>query len=125
LRDPLNRLAFAYTYDLAKRALSIDSIDAGRRLIVFNPRGQEIERSDAKDARVLRSYDLLGRPDRMWARNDGNQAMTLRERAFYGDGGDANQAPNVRATARTNNQLGKMASPPTISRATCWRKFGK
>jgi RHS repeat-associated protein len=109
LIDPLNRSAFAHAYDLANHALRIDSIDAGWRLVVFNPRGQEIERSDTKGARVLRSYDLLGRPDRMWARNAGNQTVTLREQSFYGDGSNPNQATNARALARVSNLLGNIA----------------
>ena len=70
--------------------------------------GREIERSDAKGARALRSYDLLGRPDRVWARNDGNQTMTLRERRFYGDGGIRISLPPMRDQARADNLLGRV-----------------
>jgi RHS repeat-associated protein len=109
LIDPLNRPAFACVYDLARRALRMDSIDAGGRTLVLDARGQEVERSDSKGARVLRSYDRLGRADRQWASNDGAQSVTLRESMFYGDGGDPNQAVNERNLARDSNLLGKPA----------------
>src|SRR5262249_36819870 len=89
--DALNRVAFVRFYDLAKHALRIESIGAGVRSIAFDAMGREIERTDSKRARVLSSYDVLGRPDRTWARNDGNQAITLRQHNFYGDDGDPNQ----------------------------------
>ena len=108
MTDALNRVAFVHFYDLAKHALRIESIDAGARSIVFDAMGREIERSDSKGARVLGSYDVLGRPDRTWARNDGNQAMTLRQRTFYGDAGDPNQPTNARNQARAGNLLGRI-----------------
>ena len=108
VRDALNRVAFVHSYDLTKHALRIESIDAGTRSIVFDAMGREIERADSKGARVLGSYDVLGRPDRTWARNDGNQAMTLRQHTFYGDGGDANQPAPTRDQARAGNSLSRV-----------------
>ena len=89
--------------------MRIESIDAGTRSISFDTFGREIERTDSKGALVLRSYDVLGRPDRTWARNNGNQAITLREHTFYGDAGDPNQPANARTQARGGNLLGRIA----------------
>ena len=108
LSDPLNRVVIAYTYDLARKALKIESLDAGMTSIVFDARGQEVDRVDAKGAKVLRSYDRLGRPDRMWARNASGDPMKLREQTFYGDAGDPAQPPNDRAQARAGNSLGRV-----------------
>lgn len=105
--DSLNRLAFNHIYDFAKRPLRIDSIDAGTRTMVSDAIGNEIERRDSKGALALRSYDILHRPDRMWARNDAVQPMTLREALSYGDGGRSDQPAQERAASRANNSLGK------------------
>src|SRR5262249_32127836 len=54
-------------------------------------------------------YDVLGRPDRSWARNDATLAVTLRGQVSYGDGGVSNQPANVRNQALAANRLGKAA----------------
>jgi YD repeat-containing protein len=48
ITDALNRVAFSHVYDLAKRPLRIDSIDAGTRITVSDAIGNEIERRDSK-----------------------------------------------------------------------------
>ena len=106
--DSLNRVAFAYTYDLARRPLRLTSIDAGIRTSVFDAMGNEIERRHSQGARTLRSCDALRRPDRVWARNDVNQSVTLRQQFFYGDDGDANQAQHTRDQARAGDLLGRV-----------------
>ena len=105
--DALNRVAFSHVYDLAKRPLRIDSIDAGTRIMVSDAIGNEIERRDSKGALALRSYDVLNRPDRIWARNDAVQSMTLHEMLSYGDGGRSDQPSPEREAGRANNSLGK------------------
>ena len=107
ITDSLGRAAFQHSYDLAKRPLRIDSIDAGTRTMVPDAIGNEIERRDSKGALVLRSYDILNRPHRIWARNDTIQPMTLREGVAYGDGGRPDQPLPERAASRANNSLGK------------------
>ena len=107
ITDSLGRAAFQHSYDLAKRPLRIDSIDAGTRTMVPDAIGNEIERRDSKGALVLRSYDILNRPHRIWARNDTIQPMTLREGVAYGDGGRPDQTLAERAVSRANNSLGK------------------
>src|SRR5262245_15669393 len=64
--DALDRVAFRYTYDLANRPWRIDSIDAGLRRTVLNVLGNETERRDSKGALILRAYDRLHRPTRLW-----------------------------------------------------------
>ena len=109
LVDPLNRRAFTSVHDLARRPLRMSNIDGGERTMILDASGREVERSDGKGARVLRSFDRLGRADRQWARNDGAQPLTLREWMSYGDGGDPDQAISERNLARARNLLGRLA----------------
>ena len=106
--DALNRVAFRYTYDLANRPWRIESIDAGLRRIVLNVLGHEIERRDSKEALILQACDRLQRPIRLWARDDADGLMTLRQRMEYGDGGDPAQAASTRMGMRKNNLLGQL-----------------
>ena len=106
--DRLNRQAFRHVYDLARRTLRTTSIDAGERTVAFDAAGQEIERSDGKQARVLRSYDAINRPLRRWARNGAGGAMSLREEAEYGDASRSDQPAADRDQARQSNLLAKL-----------------
>jgi RHS repeat-associated protein len=106
--DALDRIAFRYSYDLANRPWRIESIDAGLRRMVLNVVGNEIERRDGKGALTLQSYDALQRPSRIWARDEGEGPITLRQRMEYGDGGTPNQAPSERAAMREKNLLGQL-----------------
>lgn len=102
VKDAHRREAFRYHYDLLNRALSVDSIDAGRRTSVFDAQGNLIEYRDSKGSLVLRTYDQLNRPREVWARNDFFNAFHMRERIHYGD--DENHD-----LARANNTLNKPA----------------
>lgn len=104
--DALNRDAFSYTYDFANRPWRIKSIDAGLRRIVLNVVGNEIERRDSKGSVVLQGYDVLQRPSRLWARDDANADVTLRQRMEYGDSGVPNQPD--REEMRAHNLLGQL-----------------
>jgi RHS repeat-associated protein len=99
VRDALGREAFRYTYDLTPtndedeedegtRVLRIEQLDAGLRRIVFDPMGNEIERRDSKGALVLQASDAIARPLCLWARDNNNEAITLREYLVYGDSPD-------------------------------------
>ena len=66
--DALGRRAFGHIYDLANRALYIESIDAGVRRSVLDAAGSLIERRDSKGALVLSSYDALNRLTHRWPR---------------------------------------------------------
>jgi RHS repeat-associated protein len=101
--DALGRLAFQYVYDLANRPLRIESMDAGLRRTVLDATGNVIEGRDSKEALVLRAYDALNRPIRVWARDGNGQTLTLRERLVYGDC-PASGLPRLEARAR--NLLG-------------------
>ena len=107
ITEPLGREAFTYRFDLAKRRWRADSIDAGRRDTVFDALGQPIEGRDSKGALTLGASDLLRRPIRVWARNDTDRAVTLRQRIDYGDAGDPAQPAGDRAAAREHNLLGR------------------
>jgi RHS repeat-associated protein len=107
--DPLGRRAFEYVYDLANRPLRTNSIDAGTRRIVLDAAGNEIERRDSKGALILHAYDRLNRPIRLWARDDGNQSLSLRQWLEYGDGSNPNQPGAERSANRDANRLGKLS----------------
>jgi RHS repeat-associated protein len=104
IHDPLGRLAFQYTYDLMKRVLRTESIDAGQRRMVFDAGGNLVEARDAKGAIGVHAYDLLNRPVRLWARDSLSDAVTLRERIVYGDSSDV---PGTVAEKQLDNLLGK------------------
>jgi RHS repeat-associated protein len=106
--DALGRIAFRYTYDLANRLWRNESIDAGLRRTVLNVVGHEIERRDSKGALILDAHDRLHRPLRVWARDDGSGAMTMRLRMEYGDGGTPDQPSSERAAMRGRNLLGRL-----------------
>jgi RHS repeat-associated protein len=102
--DALGRVACAQVYDLAKHPLRVASIDAGVRRTVLDAMGNRIEGRDSKGTLVLQAYDVLHRPIRLWARDDANGLVTLRERLTYGDSPDAALTP---AQAAAANLLGK------------------
>ena len=113
--DALNRVAFRYSYDLtpsgedeSSQVLRIESIDAGIKQIVFDAVGNEIERRDSKDALILSSYDSVNRPLRVWARDNRDSEITLREHLEYGDGSDRNQPEAERNNNRDRNLLGRL-----------------
>lgn len=109
ITDPLDREAFVNVYDLSKRVLRIESIDAGIRRMVLNAIGNEVHRRDSKGAISLNVYDALNRPIEIWARDGAGQAITLRERLEYGDESDPNQTSQKRTAERNKNRLGKLA----------------
>ena len=106
--DALSRIAFRYVYDMADRPLRIESIDTGTRRMFVNAAGNEIERHDAKGALILRAYDVMNRPTRLWARDNAESLVSLRERMEYGDGGKRQQEPVTRNANRAQNRLGKL-----------------
>lgn len=95
--DAAGRQAFRYVYDLSSgenghaRMLREESIDGGTRLVVFDSIGLEIERRDSKGALVLQAYDEINRPTHLWARDQTNLPVTLRQRLVYGDKAGLNQ----------------------------------
>ena len=81
--DPLGRPTVRHVYDLARNALRSESVDSGIRRIVLDATGVPIEIRDGNGAMVLRHYDVLGRQDRVWARDAEGLSLTLRERLEY------------------------------------------
>lgn len=102
LTDALGREAFRYTYDLAQRPLRTESIDAGLRLSVFDAAGNVVENRDRKGAVRLHAHDDLDRPSRLWARDDADDRLTLREQRVYGDD------PNAVANPDSHNLRGQL-----------------
>ena len=115
--DALGRRACAYVHDLEGRVLRIDSIDAGVDRSIFDALGGEIEHRDSKGALTLRRFDRLGRLDRQWARDGAADAVTLRERIEYGDGGVPDQPGPARAAAASCQPPRRRPSPLRRSRA--------
>jgi RHS repeat-associated protein len=102
--DALGRVAFTHVYDLANRLLRVDNIDAGIRRNVLDAAGSPIEGRDSKGALALHAYDVLNRPTHLWARDASSEAVTLRERAIYGDDPNAGLSASQIAVG---NLLGK------------------
>lgn len=102
--DALGRVAFTHLYDLAKRPLRIENMDAGIRRTVLDALGNLVERRDSKGALALHAYDVVHRPIRLWARDESHSSVTLRERLIYGDSPDSPLTP---AQAVAANVLGK------------------
>src|SRR5262249_26237429 len=69
ITDAQGRLAFQYVYDLVKTALRVESIDAGVRRSLVDATGRVIEVRDGRGALILRAYDEMNRPIRLWARD--------------------------------------------------------
>lgn len=105
--DALGRVALRNEHDLAGRVLRAESLDAGLRRTVYDALGRTLEIRDAKGALELTAYDPLGRLSRVWARDDGSGAVTLRQQVEYGDAGDPAQAPAERDAERALGRLGK------------------
>jgi len=83
--DALGRLAFQYTYDLANRNLRTNSIDAGLTRSVLDAMGSPLESRDSKGALILTIYDKLNRPTQLWAKDQPEQAISLRQYLVYGE----------------------------------------
>ena len=105
ITDELGRLAFRYSYDLIKRTLRTENIDAGVKLVVVDAPGNPVEQRDSKGAIILRTYDLLNRAVRLWAQDGINQPLTLREKLIYGD---SLESGLTEAQARDLNLSGKL-----------------
>ncbi len=103
--DALDREAFRNVYDLANNPLRTENIDAGIRRTVLNAVGNPVERRDSKGSVILQAYDVLNRPLRLWAREDSEAPVTLRERLVYGDSAESALTYDQ---ARAANLLGKL-----------------
>jgi RHS repeat-associated protein len=107
--DAMGRTAIRNVFDLANRALRTTSIDAGERRVVFDAGNNAVETRSGTGVLTLCAFDRLNRSSRVWARDRDGEAVTLRERYEYGDGGIATQPAAERAAARTANRLGRLA----------------
>lgn len=104
IRDALGRQAFRYFHDLAKRVWFTQSLDDGRKWMVYDAAGNTLEARDDKGALRLQAHDELNRPKKLWARDAASESdITLRERLFYGDDDSL-----VRAEEARLNRLGRL-----------------
>ncbi|MEN3539328.1 SpvB/TcaC N-terminal domain-containing protein [Microbispora sp. ZYX-F-249] len=101
--DPYGRQVLSYGYDLLGRRVRTRHLDAGTRIVVLDAAGSVAESGDSKGARTITSYDVLGRPVQVRARDGASRPFTLREWHLYDrlDGVTAEQA-------RRANQLGRL-----------------
>ena len=106
--DALGRRAREFVYDSRGNVIASAGIDTGAHQVVRDARGNIVERRDGRGSAALLRYDLLGRLDRVWARDNGQDAFTLREFLEYGDGGTASQIAADRALAQSANCLGRL-----------------
>ena len=83
--DALGRTAFEYSYDFSNRPLKVTHIDGGDKWTIYNAASQPIETRDSKGAITLYEYDQLNRPLKVWARDNENEAITLRQAYTYGE----------------------------------------
>ncbi|MFI7598296.1 SpvB/TcaC N-terminal domain-containing protein [Actinoplanes sp. NPDC049681] len=108
VEDQLGRIAYAHAYDLADRPVRVDNLDAGTSVSVFDAAGNLLQIRDSRDALSLRTYDLLNRHRRTYARDRATDDLTLREVSEYGDGSAADQPVADRTAARDANRLGRL-----------------
>ena len=85
IEDAKGRLAFQYEYDLANQNLRTDSIDAGLKGTILDVMGSPLESRDSKGAMILSQYDDLNRPTHLWARDNREGVMALRQLLIYGE----------------------------------------
>ena len=85
--DPLDRVAFSYIYDLARKPniLRTEHLDAGIHVAVSDVTSNILEKRDSKGSLILNAFDKLNRPTHLWARDNINEIITLREVSIYGD----------------------------------------
>lgn len=105
--DELGRSALTQVYDLLDRPLRRESIDAGPTITVLDATGSTVQSRDARGATDLCTYDVLGRPAAVYARDRADEPVTLRERIVYGDSGDPAQPDADRQAARAARRLGR------------------
>jgi RHS repeat-associated protein len=105
IQDALGRVAFRYTYNLSNQLLRVESLDRGINQTMFDAMGNPLVQRDSKGALILRSYDALGRPLQIWARDNAQSPLLLREQLEYGD---TSFDEEVRSLHRAKNRLGKL-----------------
>jgi RHS repeat-associated protein len=108
LTDALGRVAFRHAYDLLDNSLRVESIDAGLGTSVLDAAGNLMEYRDSKSSVALRQYDALNRLTHVWAHDDGDAPLSLREHLIFGDD-EAGSGMDARR-ARQKNLLGRLVN---------------
>jgi RHS repeat-associated protein len=108
--DPLGRVAVRSVYDLSRRVLRSQGLDAGVQIAIFDAAGNLVEQRDGRGALLLRGYDDLNRPVALWARDNAGAAVTRRQKLEYGGPGDVatNRAGRL---ARQFDEAGVLTIP--------------
>ena len=83
--DPRGRTVFIHAYDWANRPLRTGHIDGGIKYTILDCMNKPIELRDDKGAVLLTIYDEINRPFKIWARDNSEEAITLRQYMRYGD----------------------------------------
>ncbi len=77
--DPYSRTISQNTYSTAGQMLRTDHIDRGEQTLVADALNLPTITNDAKGSQSLFTYDVMQRPNFVWARDNGNEAITKRQ----------------------------------------------
>lgn len=105
--DVKNRDAFVHVFDLLGSKLRVENIDAGLRTFVFDAAGDLIEKRDGKESATITLHDEINRPLKVWARDDADQPISMREIYEYTN---PSSDPADDAIERERNRLGRVAA---------------
>ncbi|GAX61566.1 insecticidal toxin complex protein [Candidatus Scalindua japonica] len=84
IKDPRNIEVFKHRFNMLSRKISIESRDAGKRLILPNVQNQTIYAEDEEGNKSKTVYDAAGRLIENWV-SKGSGAARLAEKTIYGD----------------------------------------
>lgn len=85
ITDPRGIVAFTHEFDMAKRQLSVQSVDAGHSRLLPDALGAPLFSWDAIGHRVLALFDVLHRPTDRWLLKPGESRYRLTQKTIYGE----------------------------------------
>lgn len=101
IRDPMNRIAMRYEYDMLGRVIKQMNMDGGTRWLIMDAADHSLLNWDERNNEFSYEYDVLRRPVKFWVQT-GNAAPVMYTRVSYGE-----SIANA-AIAKTNNLRGRM-----------------
>ena len=95
--DPRAIVAFTNRFDMAKRQITVQSVDAGQSRLLPDALDAPMLSWDANGHRVVALYDPLHRLTERWLLRQGESSHRLTQKTIYGESaGNAAQAGNLR-----------------------------
>ena len=85
ITDPRGIVAFTHEFDMTKRRLSIQSVDAGHSCLLPDALDAPMLSWDANGHRVLALFDALHRPTDRWLLKPGETRHHLTQKTIYGE----------------------------------------